>query len=140
MHVQESLQYPYKTAIPSHLWVFSLQVQLYDCWCYKCNNSSYLASLVYRRIFGGCKLWQTNYKNTFGDINFGKLEMFIILNKVFWLKKLWQIYGNLPYPPMFPPSKVSLYMVLCSSVQQLYIHAAVVSIIILFCSSRLKVN
>ena len=24
--------------------------------------------------FGGCKLWQINYRNTFGGINFGKFE------------------------------------------------------------------
>ena len=59
--------------------------------------------------FGECKIWQLRYKNTFGD--FGELKCNVISNKVFWRKNLWQIYGNLPNLPMFPPYKVSLYMV-----------------------------
>ena len=64
--------------------------------------------------FGGCKLWRIYYKNTVGEINFGKFERllcYLVLNKVFWLKKVWRIYGHLPNPPMFPPSKVSLHTV-----------------------------
>ena len=61
--------------------------------------------------FGGCKLWRIRYKNTFGEINFGKFEhlyCYLVLNKVFWQKKLWQIYGrsqsvNVSTLQSFPP-------------------------------------
>ena len=43
--------------------------------------------------------------------NFNVYNVILVLNKVLWLKKLWEIYGHSPNPPMFPPSKVSLYMV-----------------------------
>ena len=55
--------------------------------------------------FGGCKRWRIHYKNTFGEINFGKfehLECYLVLNKVFWLEKFWQIYDHSPNLPMFP--------------------------------------
>ena len=39
------------------------------------------------------------------------LNAYLVLNKVFWLKKLWGIYGHSPNPPMFPPSKVTVHTV-----------------------------
>ena len=54
--------------------------------------------------FGGCKIWQLSYKNTFGD--FGEFECNVILNKVFWRKKLWQINEICQ---CFHPTKFPLY-------------------------------
>ena len=59
----------------------------------------------------GANFGMLTTKNTFGDINFVvNLNVYNVTSKVFWLKKLWQVYGNLPNLPMFTPSKVpSIY-------------------------------
>ena len=54
-------------------------------------------------------------------------EIYIILNKNLRIK-LWQIYGHSPNLPMFPPAKVSLYMVYLLHIEKYTILVAVVCI------------
>ena len=66
-------------------------------------NSYYI--LHWGKILVGANFYEPTTK-THLVRNFLWIWMFIITNKVFWLKKLWWIYGNSPNPPMFAPSKV----------------------------------